>query len=159
MGSLAALLLALLTLLTWWQSRRPLRGQAWLLFRSLLPSWRFFEDVEPGPELRFSVAPNGQDFGPWQLAFSQAAAARGWLLNASGNLHLARQSLVEQLWSELDGVAVSHAPELISYRLVQRLIQARARELGLLSERARYRFRLLGAGNDEPEFESEEHAF
>jgi hypothetical protein len=160
MGSLAALLLALLTLLTWRQSRRPLRGRAFMLFRSLLPSWRFFEDVEPGPELRFAVAARDRDFGPWQPALAPGAGTRGWLLNAQGNLHLARQSLIEQLWSELDGVAVAAAPELVSYRLVQRLIESRARELGLMSEGARYRFRLLGGATDsEPDFESEEHSF
>jgi hypothetical protein len=148
-------LLGLLLLLTLWQSRQSLRGRSWLLLRSLFPSWRFFEDVEPGPEATFAVATPGGDFARWQPVLA-AAPSRGFFLNAAGNSYLAQQSLVEQLWAELDGVRADDAPRLVPYQLLQRLIIERARELGLLELGGRYKFRL---GTDESiDFESEEHA-
>lgn len=148
MGIFAPLLLGLLVLLSLRQSRRPLRGRTWSLLRSLLPSWRFFEDVEPGPELFFCVVKDGRD-GAWQPALVPPTR-RGLFFNAEGNSYLARQSLVEQLLSELDGVAVDAAPRLTSYQLVQRIVLER------LPEQARYRFRLTTS--DAVDFESEEHA-
>lgn len=148
MGFVAPLLLGLLVLLSLRLSRQPLTARTWVLLRSLLPSWRFFEDIEPGPELLYCVVQDGRD-GEWQPVLVPPAR-RGFWLNAEGNLYLAQQSLVEQLWSELDGVAVEAAPRLTSYRLVQRLIAART------PANARYRFRLTT--NDSVDFESEEHA-
>lgn len=148
MGFIAPLLLALLVLLSLRNERRPLTGRSWLLLRSMLPSWRFFEDVEPGPELLYCVVQDGHD-GEWRPVLSPPAR-RGFFLNASGNLYLAQQALVEQLWSELDGVAVDDAPSLTSYQLVQRLISGRMRE------KAHYRFRLTSP--DGVDFESGEHA-
>jgi hypothetical protein len=156
MGWIVPLLLGSLLLLTLRQSREPLEGRGFLLLRSLFPSWRFFEEVAPGPELRFCVIEGGEQ-GPWQPALSPVLT-RGVLLNAPGNLHLAQQSLVEQLWSDLDGVSVEAAPELTVYRLVQRLIVERMREQGLATPGARYRFRLVsGDGESESDFDSEEH--
>lgn len=148
------LLLALLLLLTLLQSRQALRGRSWLLLRSLFPSWRFFEDVEPGPEASFAVATPGGTFGDFQPLLG-AAPTRGFFLNAAGNLHLARQSLVDQLWAELDGVRVDDAPRLVPYRLLQRLIVERSEELGLKLPGGRYKFRLGTEAN--VDFESEEH--
>ncbi len=157
MGFVAPLLFGLLLLLSLRQSRQPLAGRTWQLLRSLLPSWRFFEDVAPGPELSFRVVVDGEQTGPWRSAIAPAPP-RAFFLNAQGNLRLAQQSLVEQLWSELDGVTVDAATELVSYRLVQRLVVERMRELGLAAPRACYRFRL--AISDSPAdvgFESDEH--
>jgi hypothetical protein len=149
-------LLGLLLLLTLWQSRRPLPGRVWLLLRALLPSWRFFEDVAPGPEASFTLAAPGADFEDWQPLLGPAPA-RGFFLNAEGNLHLLRQSLVEQLWSELDGVHLDAAPSLVPYRLVQRLIAERAVERRPLVAGTRYKFRL--GTETSVDFESEEHVF
>jgi len=121
------------------------------LLRSLLPSWRFFEDVEPGPELSFRVLPEGD----WLPAIVPATT-RGFFLNARGNLSLLQQSLAEQLLTDLDGVEVSRAPSLVSYQLVQRLIEARVRALGF-SSASRYVFRLRFDA-EESAYESEEHA-
>ena len=148
MGFVAPLLLALLVLLSLQKSRQPLTGRTWVLLRSLLPSWRFFEDVEPGPELLYCVVGRGEG-ETWQPVLVPPSR-RGFFLNAQGNLYLAQQSLVEQLWSELDGVEVDAAPRLTTYQLVQRLIAER------VPERARYRFRLRST--DGVDFESEEHA-
>jgi hypothetical protein len=156
MALLAPLLFGLLLGLTLWQSRRPLRGRAWTLLRCLFPSWRFFEDVEAGPTLIFCVAAPGESFGPWRAALAPAQQ-RGIILNAAGNLALAEQSLVVLLLSELDGVREDAAVQLVAYRLVQRLLSQRARELGVFGPGARYKFRL---GSDEDvAFESAEHTF
>lgn len=150
MGVVLPLVLGLLLLLTLRLSRRPVQSKAWQLLRSLLPSWRFFEDVEPGPELSFRVLPEGD----WLPAIVPAGT-RGFFLNARGNLSLLQQSLAEQLLAELDGVEVSQAPSLVAYRLVQRLIESRVRGLGLATA-ARYVFRLR-YGVEDSVYESEEH--
>jgi hypothetical protein len=147
MGFVAPLLLALLVLLSLRQSRRPLTSRTWGLLRSLLPSWRFFEDVEPGPELLYCVVQDGED-GAWQPALTPPAQ-RGLFLNAQGNLYLAQQSLVEQLWAELDGVETDAVSGLVSYRLVRRLVAER------VPKDAHYRFKLVSGGS--VDFESLEH--
>lgn len=128
-------------------TRRPLRGTGWLLFRSLLPAWRFFEDVESTADLYFRVAQAGSaDYGDWQIALPAPARGVGaLLLNARGNLALATHSLVEQLLAELDGCTVDAAPSLTSYRLVQELVKQRLRESGA-ADSSRYQFRLDSDG-------------
>jgi hypothetical protein len=150
MGVILPLLLGLLLLVTLRLSRRPVQSKAWQLLRSLLPSWRFFEDVEPGAELSFRILPEGD----WLPAIVPPAT-RGFFLNARGNLSLLQQSLAEQLLAELDGVEVSQAPSLVSYRLVQHLIEARARELGSKAA-SRYVFRLRFEA-EKSDYQSEEH--
>jgi hypothetical protein len=147
---------AILLLLTVVQARRPLRGKVWTYLRCLFPSWRFFEDVEPGPMLEFRVEPGGAPPTAWQAALPAADRA-GLLLNARGNLRLAYQSLVEQLLDELDGVEQEAAPQLATYRLVQRLVEERARASGSAVPGARYRFRLCSS--EDVEFESGSHSF
>jgi hypothetical protein len=154
MSWLALLLLALLLIVTLGVSRRPVSGTSWVYFRCLLPAWRFFEDVEPGPRLRFQV-----DAGEWHDAIAPAERG-GVLLNAAQNLALAQQSLVEQLWSELEGETYDALPRLASYQLVLRLVRERAAALGLVTPNAPYRFRLDEVdGSDEPGFCSEEQRF
>ena len=156
MSWLVPALLALALLATLRLSRQPLRGGAWRLLRSLLPSWRFFEDIELGPELSFRVWQGAQP-GAWQPALpAPTRRLSSVLLDADGNLHLARQSLVEQLWSELDGQEVDAATTLVSYRLVQLLVVQRAAELGLAHAGARYQFR-LGSAQPGEGFVSREH--
>jgi hypothetical protein len=153
MGLVVPLLLGLGVLLTLRLSRQPLRSKAWALLRSLLPSWRFFEDVEPGPELLCRVALPGGEYGTWQGVLEARAASRGLLLNATGNLRLAYQSLIEQLETELDGVERSLAPTLVPYRLVQRLVEEWLRSAGN-AEGALYQFCI---GDADDGYVSEEH--
>ncbi len=138
-------------------SRRPLSGAAWLLLRSVVPAWRFFEDVEATTELYIRVAPEeADDFGPWQAALT--APPHRWtrlIFNPAGNLALAEQSLVEALSSELDGCAFERVTELVAYRLVQELVKQRLRERGAEGG-GRYQFRLDVDGAEA--FVSEGHA-
>lgn len=137
----AALVLAgiLLVLLP----RGEVRGRGLALLRCFFPSWRFFEEIAPGPSLEICIAEPGSEFGPWRAAWTPAPRTLSSLVvNARGNLELAYQSLLDQLWSEIeeqsDAVTTS-----ITYRLVQHLVElecllAHERTAGL-----RYRFRLI----------------
>lgn len=130
MSWLAPLSIALLLLLGLRLSRQPLRGKVWQLLRVLLPSWRFFEDIALGPRLWVRVREAGHGWSEWQLAL--AMPQRGpssLLLAAETNGVLAQQSLVEELWSELDGLELEAAPRLVSYQLVQAIAERRVREL------------------------------
>jgi len=147
-----------------WLARRGLRARGVVLFRCLVPSWRFFDQVEPMPALRYRVAPHGGDWGDWREALTAPRRTRSSLwLNAAGNLHLAQQSLIEHLVADLEGAAESGAAphELVSYRLVCALVEQRvratlrgepAREAGsagpvsMSSEAPRFQFCLTGAG-------------
>jgi hypothetical protein len=130
MSWLAPLSIALLLLLGLRLSRLPLRGKVWQLLRVLLPSWRFFEDIELGPRLWVRVRQAGHGFSEWQLALRMPQRGPGsLLLAAETNGVLAQQSLVEELWSELDGLELDAAPRLVSYQLVQSIAERRARAL------------------------------
>lgn len=148
------LVLWLVVLSTWWSSRRALRGAGYQLLRSLLPSWRFFEQVEAGPTLSFRpLTAQDVEF----ISVLEATPGRpALLLNAAHNLRLLEQSLVEQLLDELDGLEAERALELTSYRLVQQLVERRARTLGLDCGTP-YQFRIEAAGDEEPLFVSEPH--
>lgn len=146
-------IVGLVALSTWWSSRRPVRAPGFQLLRSLLPSWRFFEQVEAGPLLAFRLlTSNEKEFMP---VLEAAAGRPSLLLNAAHNLSLLEQSLVEQLLDELDGVEMERAAELTSYRLVQQLVERRARASG--AEGGVYQFRIEAEGDDEPLFVSGPH--
>jgi hypothetical protein len=147
-GLLAALLALVLG------KRRLTRSPAWLLVRSLFPSWRFFEQIAPIPRLQYRVAPAQGDFGPWHDSLPPVARTPGsLLLNARGNLQLAKQSLVERLADDLDGLAPENIPESVSYQLVQRLVLervARLAESEAEAEAQRYQFQLTLPDASEP---------
>jgi hypothetical protein len=64
------------------------------------------------------------------------------ILNARGNLELAYQSLVDQLWSELEEHAEPASTESITYRLVQHIIERECLTAIERASGATYRFRL-----------------
>ena len=143
--------------------RRLVAARGVALFRCLLPSWQFFEQIESVPALHFRAAADGADWGAWQLALPVPARTAGSLwLNAPGNLHLACRSLIEHLLAELDDVSAADeghgtsgasgardAAELVSYRLLCSLVELRARATLPSSARLRYQFCLLEA--EQPE--------
>lgn len=134
-----------------------MRGTAWQLLQSLLPAWRFFEDVESTADLYYrSAAGSAGDYGPWQSALRPPPrGALALLFNPRGNLALAEQSLVEQLLAELDGCPLAEAPSLVPYRLVQQLVKQRLRSQGVTAP-GRYQFRL--DADAEEAFVSEGHS-
>jgi hypothetical protein len=147
-----------LAVLWWivWRPRRVVPARSLALFRSLVPAWRFFEEIDPVPTLRYRVAPHGDDWGDWQEALvAPPRTPTSLLLNAAGNLHLACQSLVEHLVADLDEASeLGRAEdELVSYRLVCALVEQRVHAALPSSSTVRFQFRL-----DEAESERPSHA-
>lgn len=129
--------------------RRDVHGRGLALLRCFFPSWRFFEQIEPGPSLQVRCAPPGQPFGPWRDAWTPAPrTAAALIVNARGNLELAYQSLVDQLWSERQD-----APEdpgaSITYQLVRRLVEVECLQPVERAPGSRYCFGLGVAAPDQ----------
>ena len=137
---LIALSLTALALL----GRRPIDSRALALFRVLLPSWRFFEDIAPAPRLWCRVAAHGGDFGPWrELLRGSTRCAGALLLNPAGNLHLACHAALEQFQSELEEAASDMpAAELIGYELVANIVAYELRTARVAGPHARFQFRV-----------------
>jgi hypothetical protein len=94
------------------------------LLRSLLPTWRFFEDVGPVAALSYRSGIALESLGPWS-AFSEKRSSRHFgslFLNSEGNLRLAEHALVERLLQD-DHVQDSKNTEKVSYQLVKNLVQ------------------------------------
>jgi hypothetical protein len=114
--------------------RRLVPGRAFVWLRAFFPSWRFFEDIGPVPTLRWRAGASADALGPWRDAHTPHA--RPWtalLYNPKGNLTFAEHALVEHLLIDLDDVpdaAPDDAAQLVSYRLVQRVVEAQARAAG-----------------------------
>ena len=135
--------------------RSEVRAPRLALFRSLFPAWRFFEALDPGPLLCYRVALPDGSRSAWLPALPPPEPHR-LLLDARGNLRLACQSLVEQFAAELDaGPAVPE--QLVSYWLVDALVQNRVALAHADAER--YQFRLSAREPGDPElFVSSERA-
>lgn len=111
-----ALLIGLATL-----KRTDVRGDGLSLFRALLPSWRFFEQVQPAPQLLCRFGSCDAELGPWHgLLPTEAGMPARVLLNARGNLRLACVSVMEQLEEQLaTRDQVSDPTALTAYQLVR----------------------------------------
>lgn len=142
--------------------RRVVRGHSWALFRGLVPAWRFFESIEPPPALHYRFAAHADDWSDWHDALPVPARPLVSLLsNPAGSLHLACQSLIEHLVSDLeDAKGLDRDPaELVSYRLVCALVELRVRMVRPASPGLRYQFRLAGVEcRRAPSLLSEVHA-
>lgn len=144
---LALVVLALLV----WLPRRTLGSRSWMLFRCLVPAWRFFEQIAPLPALRYRVAPGGEDWRDWQDALHPVPrTASSLLINAAGNLHLASESLVEHLVEDLEDASEHRRSEdeLVSYRLVCALVEQRVRATFGSSATLRFQFSLADSELD-----------
>jgi hypothetical protein len=159
-GSWIAAAIALICLLLVLLPRGEVRGRGLSLLRCFFPSWRFFEDIAAGPRLEVSVATRGHSFEAWRDAWVPAPrTAASLILNARGNLELAYQSLVDQLWSELEEHAEPASTESITYRLVQHIIERECLTAIERASGATYRFRLsLPDGESRVAFTSAPHS-
>jgi hypothetical protein len=136
--------------------RRTVDARALASLRCFFPSWRFFEEIEPGPTLHYCVAAPNEDFGDWQQALvPKSRGPTALVLNAQGNLALAYHSLVEQLWNDLEEAADAPPSTLIGYALVTALVQSVVLAPAERSPGTRFRFRLSSDGCSD--FESEVH--
>lgn len=163
--AIASLVLLALLLLAW-LPRRAWGGPSWGLFRCLLPSWRFFDQIGVTAVLRYRQAPNGDDWGPWTDALEVPLRTAGsLLLNSAGNLHLACRSLAEHLMADLEAEREAEAEDergreaWVSYRLVCALVEQRVRGASPPGSSLRYQFRLVeaGQGDSRPLFQSGVH--
>lgn len=96
-------------------------------FRALFPTWRFFDDLAPSPQLFVRVSSDGTQFDGWRSVGSKCK--RAWwrlIINPGGNLSLAAASLLERLeietssLSEHDGETLEHST---TFLLVKALAQ------------------------------------
>jgi hypothetical protein len=104
------------------------------LFRPLLPTWRFFEDVGAVSVLHYRSGRTSGSLGAWNT-FSAPASTRSLgslFLNPQGNLELAKHALVERLAQELG----PDVEQNVSYKLVKNLVRS------LLVEGAFYQFKI-----------------
>jgi hypothetical protein len=141
--------------------RRVARARSWALFRGLVPAWRFFESIEPVPALHYRFATHTDAWSDWHDALPVPPRTLASLLsNPAGSLHLACQSLIEHLVSDLENAKglERDAAELVSYRLVCALVEQRVRTALPARPGLRYQFRLAGAERgDAPSLLSDVH--
>lgn len=99
--------------------------------RALLPSWRFFDEIDPAPKLFYRTAEASTPLDAWlPLTFRPARRWSGLVFNPEGNLALARHALLEQLLDDIAEPEVSDASAvegLTSYALVTQLVRERLR--------------------------------
>lgn len=159
-GGIALVLLGVVLLAAGLGRRRSVASPAISLLRALFPSWRFFE--APEGQVRLEVRTCTSSLGPYQPAIAAPERrARSVLYAPRGNMLLACHDLVDVLVDELaerGATSLAQAEQLVSYKLVQNLVQWRLRERGL---RADYQFRLIRQDEqgDELLFESPVYAW
>lgn len=88
------------------------------LLRSLVPSWKFFEDVGHTPVLFFRVSESDQVWSEWQR-FHRPIPRRAWHLffNPELNLQLAEKSLIEQAITDSSPVSLEMIADIIQSHL------------------------------------------
>ena len=115
------------------------------LFRPLLPTWRFFEDVGAVPTLHYRSGRTADGLSTWS-AFSAPPSTRSLgslFLNPQGNIELAKHALVERLAQELSPeVGHPDVEQNVSYELVKSLARSFAGEHGF------YQFKISHGSED-----------
>ncbi|MCB0344921.1 MAG: hypothetical protein KDD66_07380 [Bdellovibrionales bacterium] len=97
------------------------------LFRSLFPSWRFFEDLSELPVLYHRVRKGTKDFGDWMPSLKPLERKfSSVLLNPGGNRLLAYYGLLQQVENDMQSVedgAEHKFSNSVSYLLLERLVR------------------------------------
>lgn len=113
--------------------RSELSGPGVTLLRSLFPSWRFFETPE-GQVLLLSRSVGGEAEQPFAPAIPAVRRGPFQLLFAPRvNLQLACHDLVDALVHDLaerGHISLAEAEQLVSYRLVQHMVEWQLRARG-----------------------------
>ncbi len=146
-----ALVLTLVALLPRAEVRHPLVA----LIRVLVPSWRFFDDLQVAPALLVRGARAGGEFGAWEPLLAPAPRRlRHLAWNPEGNLVLAQHALLERLVldvGEWDGDSAA-VTSFVSYELVLNLVTSAMARDARFAGVARCQFKLVdqrpGAGED-----------
>ncbi len=110
------------------------------LFRSLIPAWKFFVQIETIPYLEYRIQlPHG--FSPWQSAIDvPKRTALHFFINPQGNSLLAMHSLLER-WEQEEFSDNNVSFELIR-NFVEILIKQKFQVLGELSQSIHFQFRV-----------------
>lgn len=134
------------------------------LFRVLLPSWRFFEDLGPVPKLYCRVRSPQSEFSSWSLLLEPKARHFSQIFfNPSGNLRLACHSLVEQTFLDINdqsAESADHFSETVSYQLLQNLVEFQILKGRQYPDKVLYQFQIqvtLPNGETYQALLSEEH--
>lgn len=132
--------------------RREIADMRLSLWRVLVPSWRFFEQVHPGPRLFCRIAAGNRELSPWIELLP--APRRAWstlILNAQGNLRLACLSALEHLRDDLDALTPQQDPAaLLSYQLVCCIVQTQLHTLPEALDCERFQFCVAEPAVGEP---------
>lgn len=106
------------------------------LFRFWLPSWKFFVEIGPEPQLHYRIGAAHGEFGPWHPCFDKRT--RRWrelFLNAEGNFQLACGNLLAKLMQDIAETSTPSSPDetdrisgSVTYRLIENLVRLRIGE-------------------------------
>jgi len=141
--------------------------RALMLFRALMPSWRFFEDVGALPVLEHRCFEGGEP-SSWERTLPpQPRSGSHLFFNPLGNLQFAKHSAVELLFSDAQELEIqlkNRPRSVLSYELVARLVAIQKMEssaLDLAAQKdAQFQFRMI---EDQSPFDllflSEVHSF
>jgi hypothetical protein len=111
------------------------------LFRSLIPSWRFFDTIEEAPLVYLRPVSAAGEEGPWEpLIPAPRRGPLALIYNPQGNLSLALHGALDQLIDELADagpITPEDAEHLASYELLHNLVRLLRPSCG------RYQLRLV----------------
>lgn len=115
-----------------------------MCLRVVVPSWRFFDRIVPGPRLLYRMQAPGAEFEPWEPLFrDETRPLSALLFNPRGNLRLAYYGLLEQLTDDLAELAdADQAERLVSYALVRDLVRHHLPRPLLAVRGLQYQFKL-----------------
>ncbi len=119
----------------------------WLfLLRSFFPNWRFFHALGRAPRLEHRHEIDGV-WTQWERMMPRAAFRPSHLLyNPAVNLALTEQNLVDHLAADVASFEGADAAELVTYRMVERLVRERVKASGDDAARMQFRIRLAVPG-------------
>jgi hypothetical protein len=142
-AGMAVVVLVLLAIAV--RPRTEVRHPAVALLRVLVPSWRFFDDLQVTPRLAVRVA-HGDGYGPWTILLDAPPRRLVHVLwNPRGNLVLAQHALLERL--QMEAGEVTGDPETlrttVSYELVLNLVRGAIAADARLAGAARCQFKLV----------------
>lgn len=129
------------------QRTRRRHHQKLHLFRSLFPSWRFFEEYGRSPVLYYRLQTKNGQMGPWLPCLKPAQRHLGHLfLNSRGNFNFACNTLLNQLSVDLENL--DHRDSLAveattSYQLIKNLVSYQIRQ-DTQTPSFTYQFRICG---------------
>lgn len=137
-----------------------LPGRGARLFRTLLPTWRFFEDFGEVPLLFCRFRYLNENFQEWHLCLSKPQTK--WhhiFLNPQGNHYLACHSLLAQLLEELndfDEKTLSEFNLTTSFLLTRNLVHHQIKNLHRDKDIFEFQFKICTVHPNTPQLKTED---